>query len=152
MKPNLPQSAVHDVLLADDLKTVRGIFAHPSSSDLFYGFDDLAKAVAASVSQTAAPLAEQARQLLLLLAEAIGIRRWLPSGSEQEQNYYPPGHEPSPDIDTVVGALSEAMGFDIQFPNSFAGAVGVGTARGIASYRAIQVLYQSIASRKSCKG
>jgi hypothetical protein len=79
---------------------------------------------------------------MLLLAEAIGIPRWLPSGSEQEQNYYPPGHELSPDIDFVVGALSEAMGFDIQYPNPFAAEVGVSTSRGIASYRAIQALYQ----------
>ena len=143
---------VHNALLADDLVVLRGILADPSSSDLFFGIDNLARTLMANISRTAVPAAEQARHLMLLLAEAIGIRRWLPAGSEQEQNYYPPGHEPSPDMEIVVNALSEAMGFEIQFPNPFVGEVGFKTSRGIASYRAIQALYQCHRLQQELRG
>jgi hypothetical protein len=48
--------------------------------------------------------------------------------------------------------LSAALGFDIQFPNPFVGEVGIETSRGVASYRAIQALYQSHRLRQEMQG
>jgi hypothetical protein len=116
---------VHEALLADDCYALRRIFADPGSSDLFFGVDSLGLTIGAGASQRAASLVEQARQCVLLLAEAIGIRRWLPAGSEQQENYYPLGYELSPSIDTVLDELSAALGFDILFPNPFVGEIGI---------------------------
>jgi hypothetical protein len=143
---------VHDALLADDRETLRRIFGDPGSSDLFIGVDNLALTLAAGISQGAASLIDHTRQCVLLLAEAIGIRRWLPAGSEHQKNYYPLGYELSPSIDTVLDELSAALGFDIQFPNPFVGEVGIGTSRGVASYRAIQALYQCHRLRQEMQG
>lgn len=143
---------VHAALLADDRDTLRGIFSNPGSSDLFIGVDNLAVTLAAGISQGAASLIDHTRQCVLLLAEAIGIRRWLPAGSEHHKSYYPVGYELSPGVDTVLDELSAALGFDIQFPNPFVGEVGVCTSRGVASYRAIQALYQCHRLRQEIKG
>jgi hypothetical protein len=48
--------------------------------------------------------------------------------------------------------LSAALGFDIQFPNPFVGEVGIETSSGVASYRAIQALYQSHRLRQEMQG
>jgi hypothetical protein len=134
---------VHDALMAADNDKLRRIFADPSSSDLYYGVDNLARSIAMQHGPEEGPhLVEQSRECVLLLAEAIGIRRWLPPETEHTASYYPPGHEVSPDIEDVLEALSQALGFNVRFPNPFHGEVGISTSRGTISYRAVQSLYQ----------
>lgn len=133
---------VHDALMATDNNLLRGIFAEPVTSDLFYGMDDIALSLVGSNPENYAFLAEAMRGCLVLLAETMGIRRWLPPESEHAPGYYPPGHEVSPDIDRLIDGMSEMLRFDVRFPNPFKGEVGASTARGTASFRAAQALYQ----------
>lgn len=133
---------VHDALMATDNNLLRGIFADPVSSDLFYGMDTIALSLVGRSPEKFAFLVEAMRGCLLLLAEAIGIRRWLPPESEHAPAYYPVGYEVSPNIDRLLDGISESLCFDVQFPNPFQGEVGASTVRGTASERAVQALYQ----------
>lgn len=73
---------------------------------------------------------------LLRLAEAIGAR---------------PKYNPEPDgcgallppVEEILASLDAALGAKIVFANPFPGETGLITSRGIASYRAIQAIYQA---------
>ena len=52
-------------------------------------------------------------------------------------------HSPAPDPEVILRDLDTAFGFAIHFPNPYPDEVGLKTSRGVASYRAVQGLYQA---------
>jgi hypothetical protein len=151
------QASVHLALMADDNSQLRGVFSNPEKTDLYYGVDNLSHTVLAR--SPANPddgirqdNAELIRTQILKLAEAMGLRRWLPTDGEMVALYYPGDHEVSPDVGETLTAISNAAGFDIVFPSPFEGEVGLLTDRGFASYRAVQALYQAIRVQQEISG
>jgi hypothetical protein len=127
---------IHDALMAGNTRTVQDMLRHPATNMLLYGFDTL-------TSREANPhdlgwrvwMQQWTYDNLLRLAEAVGVRRL----------DYPEAPEsgPPPDPETILVWLDEAFGFPVRFPNPFPDEVGLATSRGIASYRAVQALYQA---------
>jgi hypothetical protein len=123
------QAPVHAALMAEGNDQLRRIFIDPSSVDLFYGVDNISRSIlakwdAASVSDVGA----SARADLFCLAQSLGID----AGKELRT------FEPDVLLQELDGLLSQ----HVEFPNIFRGEIGLPTARGIASYRSIQALYQ----------
>jgi hypothetical protein len=118
---------------ADITKMLR----NPRQTQLFYGFDSL---VASSRSPDDSGWQEWTRQwnydCLVRLAEAVGTVRL-------EHPEAPPHDTKIRDVEDLLIGLDGVFGFKIQFPNVFPEEIGLRTARGVASYRAIQALYQA---------
>jgi hypothetical protein len=122
---------VHDALMAKDRVVVADILRDPGRTDLFYGFENLARSLAHGANYGG----RDVHLDLMLLSEAIGATRC--------RN--PEYGEPTalPDVESLVEILDDTLGSSLQFPNPFAGEVGLATSRGVASYRAVQAIFQA---------
>ncbi len=129
---------IHLALISRDLPRVQDVLRDPGSTDLFYGFDNLAHSLFPYKSYVLTPDDQNGTVIfrdLLMLCEAIGLRPlWNPEN---------PAEATVQDFETLLAELVSSFGFTITFPNPFAGEIGLATSRGIASYRAIQALYQT---------
>jgi hypothetical protein len=137
---------IHDALISPGNNRLRDIFADPITTDLFYGVDNLALTIDAELAKiphSNTALSEQASNLIVRLAHALGVVRWVPNDAEQFNPYLKkPYAEPIPATDDLLDAIERELGFPILFPTPFRGERGVSTSRGVASYRAIAALYQ----------
>lgn len=68
-----------------------------------------------------------------------------PKRSERSDAGTPDYGEPAslPDVESLLERIDDAIGSSIQFPNPFAGEAGLATSRGVASYRAVQAIFQA---------
>lgn len=129
----------HEVLSSGDSERIAAMLRNPAESMLFYGFDNLS---AAEAEQNADPGWQQWLHIftysnLLKLAEAVGVVRL-----DNPEVPYQEGAA-SASIEALIKGLDDVFGFQIEFPNLFAGEIGLETSRGVASYRAVQALYQA---------
>ena len=138
---------VHDALMATSNETITNMFENPVSCDLFYGMDNLANSI--ETGSPVDPTIDQARsdQAAFLIGEvthALGLRRWVPESAEQYRSYYKQSAyaDPPADAENLLRIIERELGFLIDFPSPFRGERGLVTQRGLASYRAIQALYQ----------
>ncbi len=119
-----------DALLAgDDMDALAARLNEPAGTDLFYGFDRLARSLEpVGVNYIC--------DRLVRLAEATGaVHAWHPESA---------GRRKQPvDIEMLFHAIEEAIGIELVFPNPFSGEFGLVTRRGIASLRAIDAIYQA---------
>lgn len=125
-------------LMAGDVADIDEMLRDPASNMLMYGFDnitshDVPKNREAWWREWMHILAYDS---LLRLAKAIGILRV----ENPEPGIYP---DEAPDPDTFLEDLDDALGFRVHFPNLYQGEIGLQTSRGVASYRAVQALYQA---------
>ncbi|MFZ2035131.1 MAG: putative sugar O-methyltransferase [Candidatus Dormiibacterota bacterium] len=122
---------IHDALIAKDRHVLAEMLQDPGRTDLFYGFENLARSLAHGVEYRG----RNVHLDLLLLSEAIGV----------ERSRNPEYGEPTtlPDVEPLLERLDEALGATLQFPNPFPGEVGLATSRGVASYRAVQAIFQA---------
>jgi hypothetical protein len=127
---------IHEALMGGNTRIVGQILRNPATNMLFYGFDTLTSREANPADLGwRAWMQEWSYDNLLRLAEAVGARRL----------DYPEAPEagPPPDPEAILECLDEALGFPVRFPNPFPDEVGLATSRGVASYRAVQALYQA---------
>ena len=129
----------HAFLSGGDIDRIAEMLRNPAESMLFYGFDNLS---AAESERRSNPGWLHWYHLftysnLLKLAEATGVVRL-----DNPEAPYQPGTE-APGVEALLRGLDEVLGFRIEFPNLFAGEMGIATSRGVASYRAVQALYQA---------
>jgi hypothetical protein len=144
---DLLRRPVHDALTASENSALRDIFADPIATDLFYGVDNLASTIEGNLATKPGvdvALAEQARDQIATLAQALGVIRWVPQDAEQFEAYWRAPYAKSvPETDELLEAIEEKLKFPILFPTPFRGERGASTSRGVGSYRAIAALYQA---------
>jgi len=125
---------IHEALVQSDPVAVRDLLRDPRKSDLLHGFENLARSLRSHGPGLLAYLD------LLLLSIAIGAHRlWNPEYLAVRPGYV----EVFPDTEALLKSIDKHIGFRVTFPNPFAGEVGLPTPRGVASFRAIQSLYQA---------
>jgi hypothetical protein len=127
---------IHDALMSGEAETVvPPMLRDPGSNMLFYGFDNLSSGTKDSNQIWDNTHHVRVYDDLLRLSEAVGTQRL----------EYPEGPEapPAPDPEVILRDLDAEFGFAIQFPNPYPDEVGLKTSRGVASYRAMQGLYQA---------
>jgi hypothetical protein len=125
---------VHQALAAGNMVDVQRMLRDPEKTNLFYGYDNLCRNIGTEANGGSSGV--EVYRDLLKLSEAIGARRF-----PHPQKPGVPG--PYPQVENLLTLLDGAMRQRIDFPNPFAGEVGLATSRGVASYRTIQAIYQA---------
>ena len=131
-------SNIHDSLLNEDISTIDQLINDPCSTNLFYGFkSSVGKMVehARADPTIVQPYIVAICDRLLRLGEAVGAKRMSYPEAPQSGEV--------PDIDDVIRTIELKLGLSLVFPNPFPHEFGVKTFRGVASYRAIQAIYQA---------
>jgi hypothetical protein len=128
--------SIHDALMSREAETVVApMLRDPGSNMLFYGFDNLSSGTMDPNQIWDNTHHVRVYDDLLRLSEAVGVQPLeYPEGPEQR---------PAPDPEVILRDLDIAFGFAIHFPNPYPDEVGLKTSRGVASYRAVQGLYQA---------
>jgi hypothetical protein len=131
--------AIHDVFQAGDFDLATDILRNPAQNELFYGIDNLAYSLLPGqlTYQGLVATATVSLDSLVRFGEAIGaIKLDNPEGHNAKnfnKRY----------ANKIVPSLELKLGTPISFPNIYTDEVGIWTERGVASYRAIQALYQA---------
>jgi hypothetical protein len=138
---------IHNSLLAMGDEQITQILSDPIPTNLFYGFYSLATDLDVNESSPDGRIlgewsVKQIFGCLVRLAEATGaIRLWNPEGNGLVPGQGEDGG--SPQVDTLLAAIEEAIGSRVDFPNPFPNEFGLPSSRGIVSYRAPQAIYQA---------
>jgi hypothetical protein len=145
--------AIHDKLLNGTRPDVAKLLRNPAETTLFWGFDAIAKAPPGAVEphelvlrrlDAATPwtmlYAIWIMDALRSLAEAVGaVRVAYPEVDRKAETVA----EILKTADPILQQISSALGFQVDFPNPFAGEAGVPSNRGIIGFRAVQAIYQA---------
>jgi hypothetical protein len=123
---------IHAALNSDDDAEATRILSDPASTYIYYGMDNLFLDRARHNHEAIAGLADELQRL----AQALGA-----SGAETET---------MPDVEMLLEGLDSVLKVKVDFPNPFRGEFGLKTSRGIASFRAVQALYQAWRIRELC--
>jgi SAM-dependent methyltransferase len=155
---------IHEALLSRSPEPASTLLRDPASNSHFWGFDAVCKAPAGEVEPHELVLrrlddqadwkhsyARWLHDALVSLAEAVGVRRMFYPETTPGYHYELYG-EPG-NADRILDEIQEALAAPIRFPNPYPGEVGLLTAtRGVASFRAIQALYQAWRLRQLSRG
>lgn len=133
--------SVRALLKTGDMNDIGLLLQRPDKSNMFWGFDHLAQDGDDLMQDKAyrARLARLTHDSILRLAESVGVCRL----------EYPESYEiaatssPQLSIEGILEKLDSEVGYKITFPNPFPNEAGIATSRGIASYRAMQSIYQA---------
>jgi hypothetical protein len=131
---------IHQALTSGDIDRVAHDLRDPSSNDLFYGFENIRQGYTAQWKDDCDARDFFTRQIydaLARLAEAAGA---IPLENPEVYGFRDPSPYP---VDDLLDRLDEALGVSVRFPNPYPEECGLATGRGIASYRAVQSLYQA---------
>jgi hypothetical protein len=130
----------HDQLVDGETAVVSEQLRNPARNDLLCGFDEatatIYEAHQASDASAQEGWGRSAHQRLIRLAEAVGALpvRMVESG---------PNDTRETSVEAVLTALDERLGFAVDFPNPYPGALGVETSRGLMNHRALLAIYQA---------
>jgi hypothetical protein len=131
-------TSIHNAFQSENLRLATDILRNPHKTDLFYGFDNLAYSVLSS-QFTYESLTETAGCCLdgfLRFGESIGAIRL-----DNPESYGALRKQWT--ANEVLQTIESYLKISVHFPNPYTDEVGVCTSHGIASYRAIQALYQA---------
>jgi hypothetical protein len=140
---------IHEALMGEDEGRLQEVLSDPGQTNLFYGMDNLFREEVQRMkkwsTETFQKMSKEVCDGLIRLGEATGaVRVWRPEGGGTQYNGYPEGEwTGSADLESTLAAIEKKIGATIEFPNPFPGEFGVQTSRGIASYRAVQAIYQA---------
>jgi hypothetical protein len=115
------------------------MLADPGQSTLHYGFDELYDHTGREADglHHLSTSPDWLYDTLRRLGEAVGaVRLTYPEA-------YHLHSEGMIGVEDLLQALDRTFGFKVTFPNAFPGEIGLQTSRGVASFRAIQALYQA---------
>ena len=130
---------IHTVFQSDNFTQAASILRNPGQTELFYGIDNLCCSLLPP-QLTHNGLVESATQnldCLVRFGEAIGAIEL-----DNVESYYTNVLREWY-ADEVLNNIETKLGISIHFPNPYADEVGICTYRGVASYRAIQAIYQA---------
>jgi SAM-dependent methyltransferase len=128
---------IHQALINGDERTVTEILRNPEISDLFYGFDILTKSFHSVFRKKRARnvYAKDCLDGLVRFAEAVGAVSMDNPASEFKKRIFWKTEDVLAELDKACTPFS--------MPNPFTNEHGVGSSRGVISYRVPQALYQA---------
>lgn len=129
---------INKSILENDLAKVQALLNDPASSDIFFGFDAVAKTNIRGAFVKPDYLFGDHLVIdgLLRLAEAVGARHL----ANPERNI---SRMKRITADEIIDSLEEFFGFAVSVPNLFRKEFGIASKRGIISYRVPQAIYQA---------
>lgn len=128
----------HEILMDGDFATVATLIRDPAKSMLLYGFSSIQSRDVPNNADIfwVAWNHRLAYDALVQLSRATGNR---PIENPDTNEDY----DDAPGVEVLLEKLDDTLGFKVDFPNPFAGEVGLQTSRGVANYRAVYSLYQA---------
>jgi hypothetical protein len=130
---------VSAALMNDDIDLATKLLRDPSSTMFHYGFDNLVSDFRDALKNGGDAAQKQQGAVfhvrLVYLAEVIGAIRLANPESRSRAAL---------DTDILIDGIEAIMGGELSFPNPFPNEFGIASKRGVASYRAINSLYQAI--------
>ena len=135
---------LHEIFMRGSIPEARQELANPGKNKLFYGFDNTFDEITKKMQQKPSHQLGMAKLCLgelIVLAEAFGV---LPcdrpeSGHWRNNRFL---------ADDVIKRLEIDLKVKIEFPNPYPLEYGLATQCGIASYRSIHALHQTLLARK----
>jgi hypothetical protein len=128
---------IHDALVGGHRSRIEEILRDPNSSDLMYGFDNMAKSLLRGgkrIEEAHAPALTL--DALISVAEAVGARP-VANPERYRRRVERTG------VAEIIEQIEHATGIDLQFPNFFPQEYGLESPKGIISYRAAQAIWQA---------
>jgi hypothetical protein len=155
---------IHEALLSRSPEPAATMLRDPASNSHFWGFDAVCKAPTGEVEPhelVLRRLDDQAdwkrsyalwlHDALVSLAEAVGASRMF--YPETTPGYHYELHGEPGNVDRILDEIEGTLAAPIRFPNPYPGELGLLTSnRGVASFRAIQALYQACRLRQLSRG
>lgn len=129
------QGDIHNAFINDDDKKISHILQNPAKYNLFYGFENMCKALLNNKRLEDLLEPEMTMDSLITLCEAVGVLKIANPESLRIKK--------SISVDEAIELLESKFDFNLLFPNPFKEEYGLKTKNGIASYRAIQAIYQA---------
>ena len=143
-----PKKSVHDALVLGDVEEVTSILRDPSKSALFFGFENTYSATLPRDRSLEDFWGfEASYDTLRRLGEAVGVFR-----VENAESFFYGTRIVPVSSDHILDILDNHFGFRISFPNPYADEYGLKTSRGVATYRAIQGIFQAKRIAELLKG
>lgn len=141
-------SDIDEALMGSDQSQAAGKLRDPQNNCHFWGFDSIAQAPKGKT---------EPHQLLLERLDPVGNWQELYTLWTQDKLiclanvlgttklFYPEGARDyqGQTTDILLDEINEVLPFELEFPNPYAGELGLQSSRGIVSFRALQALYQA---------
>jgi len=131
-KLNSMNHDIHTAAIENNLGLLSDLLRNPHRTDLFYGFDFLARSLA--MPSTDDERAAHSRALHKILVDLCEVTGAIKAAAANPENLT---------AEVLLSRLDEVFGFRIDFPNPFPFEPGLRTSRGIISSRALAALYQT---------
>jgi hypothetical protein len=119
---------IHTAAIESNLEILSELLRSPHRTDLFYGFDFLARSLA--LPSTDDERAQHSRAVHKMLADLCEVTGAVNAARDLS-------------AEALISRLDEVLGFRVDFPNPFPYEPGLRTSRGIISSRALGALYQT---------
>jgi hypothetical protein len=128
------QRSLHEVFMEGSAEEARAVLGNPLSNHLHYGFENTFKGCIGENSNDVS--------LLRRLSEALGAER---VENPEHNSMQMSARKLWRRLDSAESILQRIDGIlgRVDFPNPFPGETGIVTSRGMASFRAIQAIYQA---------
>lgn len=139
---------IHNVFQSGNFTQAASILRNPGQTELFYGIDNLCCSLLPQ-QRTYDGLVESASHsldCLVRFGEAIGAIK-LDNVEQHHAGFFRKWY-----ANEVLSNIETKLGISINFPNIYADEIGIYTDRGVASYRAIQAIYQAYLIKELLKG
>jgi hypothetical protein len=135
------RSNIHEALLGDDRSAMGELLANPMRTKLYWGVSAIYEGVPRRVEWFERHAVRTLGALVQLAVSIGGLRESNPEGGTT----YLSGKAPDrPPVEDILAKIDAFIGHSIDFPNPFAGESGLATSRGVASFRAIDAIYQAL--------
>jgi hypothetical protein len=128
---------IHEALVRGNRSRVEEILRDPNSSDLMYGFDNMARTLLRGgkrIEEIHAPAL--ALDALISVAEAVGART-----VANPERYRRRAERTG--VAEVIEQIEHATGINLQVPNFYPAEYGLASPKGIISYRVAQAIWQA---------
>jgi hypothetical protein len=139
---------IHDIFQSGNFTEATNILRTPGQSELFYGLENLCSSLLPQ--KFTQDLLDQAAtdclDCLVRFGEAIGAIK-LENQEQHSKDFYRHWY-----ANDILDKIETKLGISINFPNPYPDEIGIYTDHGIASYRAIQSLYQAYLIKELLKG
>lgn len=129
------QGDIHSTFLNGDEKSIAHILRNPEMYNLFYGFENHCRDLIRNKRLEDLLEPEMVMDSLISLCEAVGLTKISNPESLRIRKAI--------SVEQAITLLENKFGFPLLFPNPFSGEYGVKTKNGIASYRAVQAIFQA---------
>jgi len=140
--------SIHEALVLGQKDKVSQVLRKPRETALLFGFENFYdQALPRAVDLIDLWEFQAPYDILRRLAEILGTQRM-----ENPESFYHGLRADIPSIDQLLSEVEVAIGIPIELPNYFVGESGLGTSRGVATYRAFQAIYQAYRIAELVKG